>query len=122
MSKKLLRKLTRNKKRRQAKSPLAGLPPETLLMTMTGEPYQPARIHYTVHDKSALQQVFMGLECMEFDEEGDRWILHYEDEAAESIQLEKSVDELPEGSRPMVIASLFAPEEGKMHVDVNSFE
>ena len=122
MSKKSLRKLTRNKKRRKARHPFDGLDPATLLMTMTGEPYQPARIHYTVYDKSSLQQIFMNLECMEYDERGDRWILHYEDEAADSIELKKSADELPENVRPVVIASLFSPEESKIYVDVNSFD
>jgi hypothetical protein len=89
---------------------------------MTGEPYQPARIHYAVHDKASLQQIFMNLECMDYDEEADRWIIHYEAEAGKSIQLKESVNDLPKEARPMVIASLFSPEDGKMHVDVNSFD
>jgi len=114
--------MVRNRKRLQVKNPFTDLDPRTLLMTMTDEFYQPARIHYTVHDKSRLQELFVGLECMDYDEQNDRWVVHFEDEAADTMKLKKSVEEIVPEARPVVIASLFSPEESQMYVDVNSFE
>jgi hypothetical protein len=122
MSRKLLRRMTRKRKRLKVKNPFADCDPQTLLMTMTEEFYQPARIHYTVHDKSRLQELFMDLKCVDYDAENDRWVVHFEDEAANTMKLKKSVEEIAPEARPMVIASLFSPEKSRMYVDVNSFE
>jgi hypothetical protein len=40
-----------------------------LLATMTGEPFQVARIHYDLIDKDKVQSAFAEMKCMEFDPE-----------------------------------------------------
>ena len=52
-----------------------------LLVTTTGEPFQPARLHYSVRDSQRLEACFRKLQCMGFDESRKRWVWHYDDEA-----------------------------------------
>jgi hypothetical protein len=117
MSKKLFRKLTRAKKTKLFKE----LDPSTLLMTITEEFFQPARIYYDVYDQVALQDIFLGLKCMDYDDQKNRWVWNYTDEA-KKIQFKRSCSEIPKESHPLVIGSLYAPNENQMYIDVNSFE
>lgn len=117
MSKKIFRKLTRAKKTKLFKK----LDPSTLLMTITEELFQPARIYYDVYDQVALQDIFLGLKCMDYDDQKNRWVWNYTDEA-KKIQFKRSCSEIPKESHPLVIGSLYAPNENLMYIDVNSFE
>lgn len=117
MSKKFSRKLFRAKKSKSFKN----LDSSTLLMTMTEEFFQPARIYYDVHDQVALQDIFMDLKCMDYDDQDNRWVWNYTDEA-KNINFKRSWPELPKESHPLAIGSLYAPKENQMNIDVNSFE
>jgi hypothetical protein len=117
MSKKLLRKLVRAKKIK----PFKNLDSSALLMTMTNEFFQPARIYYDVYDQVALQNIFLDLECMDYDDQKKRWVWNYTDEA-KKIQFKRSWSEIPKESHPLVIGSLYAPKESQLYIDVNSFE
>jgi hypothetical protein len=117
MSKKLFRKLSRAKKTKSFKN----LDPSTLLMTITEEIFQPARIYYDVYDHVALQNIFLDLKCMDYDEQKGRWVWNYTDEA-KKIHFKKSWSELPKETHPLVIGSLYLPKENQMYIDVNSFE
>ena len=57
------------------------MPDRPLLATTTGEPFQPARLHYSVRDRQRLEACFRKLRCMGFDEDRNRWVWHYDDEA-----------------------------------------
>jgi len=58
MSRKISRKLLRAKKTKSFKN----LESSSLLMTMTEEFFQPARIYYDVHDQSCFAEYFHGSE------------------------------------------------------------
>ncbi len=88
---------------------------------MTEELFQPARIYYDVYDQVALQNIFLDLKCMEYDDQKKRWVWHYSDEA-KAIHFQRSWSELPKETHPLVIGSLYAPKENQMYIDVNSFE
>jgi hypothetical protein len=117
MSNKLFRKLVRSRK---PKIP-QGTDPSSLLMTITEEFFQPARIFYDVYDMLSLQKIFLDLHCMDFDDQKNRWVWNYTDEAKD-IQFRLSWSEIPREAHPLVIGSLYAPRENLMYIDVNSFE
>jgi hypothetical protein len=54
---------------------------EPLSVTMTGEPYQPARIYYQVFQKHAVLGRFRRLRCIDFDKTQNRWVWLYQEEA-----------------------------------------
>jgi hypothetical protein len=117
MSNKQFRKLIRSRK---PKIP-QGTDPSTLLMTITEEFFQPARIFYDVYDQVSLQKIFLDLHCMDFDDQKNRWVWNYTDEA-KAIQFRLSWSEIPREAHPLVIGSLYVPRENRMYIDVNSFE
>lgn len=117
MSKKLSRKLFRAQKTKSFKK----LDSSTLLMTITEEFFQPARIYYDVYDQVALQNIFLDLKCMDNDDQKSRWVWNYTDEA-KNIHFKRSWSELPKETHPLVIGSLYAPRESQMYIDTNSFE
>lgn len=92
-----------------------------LLMTHTDEIYQPVRIHYELSDKSKVLKTFSKLRCIDFDQEKDRWIWLYDDEAR-NIKLEKPYTAVPVEHRPIVIGSFYFREENRMHLDVRSIQ
>lgn len=117
MSKKFHRKLSRAKRSK----PFEDLDPSTVLMTITEEFFQPARIFFDVYDLEALQKIFLDLKCMAYDDQKNRWVWNYSDEA-KNIQFKRSWSDLPPKVHPLFIGSLYAPTESLMYVDVNSFE
>ena len=98
MSKKISRKLFRAKKSKSFKN----LDSSTLLMTMTEEFFQPARIYYDVRDQVALQDIFMDLKCMDYDDQNNCWVWNYTEEA-KNINLKRSWSELPKESHPLAM-------------------
>jgi hypothetical protein len=56
-------------------------PSESPLTTMTGEPYQPARVYYQVEQKNAVLGRFKRLHCIDYDRSQERWVWHYAEEA-----------------------------------------
>ena len=40
---------------------------QPILATLTGEYYQPVRLHYKVLDQSGLQRAFKSLRCLDYD-------------------------------------------------------
>lgn len=117
MGNKFKRKLLRAKKSKS----LSDLDPSTVLMTITDEIFQPARIFYDVYELEALENIFLDLQCMAYDDQKNRWVWNYADEA-KNIQFKRSWSDLPPNVHPLVIGSLHAPIESVMYVDVNSFE
>jgi hypothetical protein len=52
-----------------------------LLTTLTGELYQPVRLHYGLCDKTQLTKIFKRLRCLDYDKSQDRWVWLYAFEA-----------------------------------------
>lgn len=92
-----------------------------LLVTMTGEAFQLARIHYDILCKDDIEHTFAKLKCMDFDPLKNRWVWNYHAEAQKLI-FETSYDGIPKEYRPIVIGSFYLPTEQRMYVDVNSFD
>ena len=49
----------------------------TIIMTRTGEVFQPIRLYYHVHDMTMVHRIFGKMSCMDFDEVNDRWAWLY---------------------------------------------
>jgi hypothetical protein len=125
MSKKLKRFLNR---RKQQKTYMAwpeefqiGENEKPLLATMTGEPFQLARIHYDIQSVEAIQRAFSEMECMDFDATLNRWTWMYHAEA-ETIKFTVSFRDLAQGDNHLILGSLYLPTEHHMYLDVNSFD
>jgi hypothetical protein len=125
MSKKLKRFLNRRKQQK----PFTAWPKEfqigdndkPLLATMTGEPFQLSRIHYTISNAEALQRAFSEMKCMDFDTTLNRWTWMYHAEA-EDIKFTVSFRDLAQGDNYLILGSFYLPTEHRMYLDVNSFD
>lgn len=93
----------------------------SILCTVTGEPFQPARIYYSIPSKSFVTKILSRLECMEEDPEGGRWVWLYMAEAA-SLRFGRPRSELPAEVHPVVIGALRFPGQGEMTLEVRSLE
>lgn len=95
--------------------------PEPLLLTMTGESYQPARIYYQVNQKNAVIGRFRRLRCIDYDSSQNRWVWSYSEEA-KKIQFTKSYRDIPKEYRPLVLGYFTWEGEKILRLDVRSFE
>ncbi len=73
----------------------------TLLVTLTGEYFQPVRLHYRVSDRAAVLQCFQELRCVDYDATRERWVWLYD---------------------PVIIGSFFLRAEDKLILDLRSIE
>ncbi len=94
---------------------------QILSATMTGEPYQPARLYYQVFQKHALLGRFKRLRCIEFDPPRSRWVWLYTQEA-KNLKFERSYQSIPKSLRPIVLGSFTFPSDNEMLLDVRSFQ
>jgi hypothetical protein len=94
---------------------------KTLLATMTGEPFQPVRLHYTVFDRKALLRAFKKLRCVDRDPTRLRWVWLYDFEAR-NLPFEQSYAQIPRQHHPIVIGSFIPRSEDKMVLDLRSWE
>src|SRR5690349_24535720 len=69
------------------------------IQTLTGELFQPIRLYYRLHNKSAVQVAFNKLRCMEFDRMGQRWVWLYDNEA-KRLRFNKPWSSIPAERRP----------------------
>jgi len=92
-----------------------------LLATVTGEPFQPVRLYYTIPSKPFVTRKLSQLRCMDEDREGGRWVWLYTGEA-ESLTFGRPYAELPAEVHPVVIGSFRFPKKGGMTLEVRSFE
>jgi hypothetical protein len=89
--------------------------------TVTGENFQPVRLHYRVFDHEGLLRVFKKLRCVKRDPTQPRWCWLYEDEAR-NLRFKHSYADLPPHLRPVVIGSLFPRGEDHLLLDLRSCE
>src|SRR5207249_846422 len=92
-----------------------------LLATMTGERFQPVRLHYRIHDHKGLLAAFDKLRCVQYDATQQRWVWLYDDEA-KHLSFQHSYAQIPKRYRPMIIGSLFVRTEDKLLLDLRSCE
>ncbi len=94
---------------------------KVLLKTLTGEHFQLARINYTLFSKSELLNVLSALKCINRDDEKDRWVWLFDNEA-KNIKLPKSYEDIPKGRDAIVIGAFFMPTNESLFLNINSWE
>src|SRR5687768_13050022 len=90
-----------------------------LLATMTGEPFQPVRLHYNVFDRKALLRVFKNLRCVDRDPTRLRWVWLYDFEAR-SLPFKQSYAQIPQQHHPIVIGAFIPQSEARLVLDLRS--
>ena len=100
---------------------LANSDPKQLIKTVTGEIYQPVRLYYKIFDKSAVENRFRALRCMDIDREHDRWVWLYIEEARK-ISFPYPYKQISNALHPVVIGSFFTKVDEEMYLDVRSIE
>ena len=92
-----------------------------LLATMTGEHFQPVRLHYQVFDREALLRVFQKLRCVDRDPTRLRWVWLYDFEARD-LPFRQSYAQIPKQHHPIVIGSFLPRGADRMVLDLRSCE
>jgi hypothetical protein len=92
-----------------------------LLTTVTGEPFQPVRLYYTIPSKPFVTRSLSQLRCVDEDREGGRWVWFYTAEA-EPLAFGRPYAELPAEVHPVIIGAFRFPKKGGMTLEVRSFE
>jgi hypothetical protein len=100
-----------------------GLPqdPKKLVMTKTGEPYQPVRIYYQVFNQKTVLGALKKLRCMDFDTAQQRWLWLYEQEA-KKLRFDVSYRQLSKDDRPLILAVFTFFASDQMILDCRSFD
>ena len=94
---------------------------QPLLATVTGEHFQPVRLHYTVSDHDGLMRAFRKLRCLDHDPARRRWVWLYEYEARR-LRFKQSYRRIPGQLHPIVIGSFFPSGEDHLLLDLRSCE
>jgi hypothetical protein len=97
------------------------VPDELILGTVTGEHFQPVRLHYQVFDQESLLRAFRKLRCLDQDPPRRRWVWLYDHEA-KNLRFKQSYSQLPNHLRPVVIGSFFLPAKDRLLLDLRSCE
>ena len=100
---------------------MAAKPDKPILATLTGEYFQPVRLHYEVINHEGLTRAFKKLRCLDFDATQQRWVWLYDHEA-KNLQFKQSYAQIPKHLHPMVIGSIFLRRKDKMLLDLRSCE
>ena len=96
------------------------MPDRPLLVTTTGEPFQPARLHYTICDRRGLEACMRELECANFDKGRNRWVWLFDAEAS-SLKFERSWKDVSNNG-PVVLGSFYIRATGAAELYVRSIE
>src|SRR5262249_13275618 len=92
-----------------------------ILGTITGEHFQPVRLHYHVLDQEGLRRAFQKLRCLKVDPPRQRWAWLYDHEARH-LQFRQSFAQLPKHLRPIVLGSFYLRGPDKLLLDLRSCE
>lgn len=94
---------------------------QKLLCTVTGEPFQPARVYYHVSNKKTVINAFKKLRCMDYDRSRDRWVWAYDNEA-QKIHFDRSYKQIPKDMRPLLLGYFIFTSDQEMQLELNSFK
>jgi hypothetical protein len=94
---------------------------QPLMATMTGEAFQPVRLHYRSLNRPALLRAFEKLRCLDYDASGKRWVWLYGHEA-KTLRFQKSYAQFPKELHPIVIGSFFLRTKETLLLDLRSCE
>jgi len=79
---------------------------QSLLATMTGEHFQPVRLHYKILNHAGLLRAFERFRCVDYDSSQRRWVWLYAHEA-KRLRFKRSYAEFPKEFHPIIIGSFF---------------
>ena len=85
---------------------------------MTGEPFQPIRLYYSIPSKVAATRIFLALRCTVEGGPG-AWLWHYENEAAE-LRFGRARNELPEEVHPIILGRFRFPSKNRLVLELRS--
>src|SRR3954463_14538590 len=94
---------------------------QPLLATMTGEHFQPVRLHYKVLNRSGLLRAFETLRCLDYDPTRKRWVWLYAHEA-KRLRFQRSYAQFPSELHPIVIGAFFLRTRETLLLDLRSCE
>jgi hypothetical protein len=94
---------------------------EAVLSTITGELFQPVRLHYQLFEQQALERAFEKLRCTQYDAQGRRWVWLFDHEAKQ-INLPKAYSTISKALHPIVIGSFFVRQADRLILDLRSCE
>lgn len=94
---------------------------QPLLATMTGEHFQPVRLHYKVWNRPGLLRAFETLRCLDYDPRGKRWVWLYGHEARR-LRFQRSYAQIPKELHPIVIGAFFLRSKETLLLDLRSCE
>jgi hypothetical protein len=94
---------------------------QPLLATMTGEHFQPVRLHYKVLNRPGLLRAFEKLRCLDYDPSRKRWVWLYAHEA-KRLRFQRSYTQLPKELQPIVIGTFFLRSKETLLLDLRSCE
>jgi curved DNA-binding protein CbpA len=94
---------------------------QPLLATVTGEHFQPVRLHYKVLNRPGLLREFEKLRCLDYDSSRKRWVWLYDHEARE-LRFPQSYAQIAKELHPIVIGSFFMRSEVTLLLDLRSCE
>jgi hypothetical protein len=92
-----------------------------LLVTHTGEPFQPVRLYWSMPTRAVVTRVFSRLRCV-VEEPGARsWLWLYQDEAA-AMTLPRPYTELPRELHPIHVGRFRMPQKDRLVMELRSFD
>jgi hypothetical protein len=94
---------------------------QSLLATMTGEHFQPVRLHYRVLNRTGLLRAFVKLRCLDYDPTRKRWVWLYAHEA-KRLRFLRSYAQFPKDLHPIVIGAFFLRSKETLLLDLRSCE
>jgi hypothetical protein len=92
-----------------------------ILATLTGERFQPVRLHYRVLNQQGLLRAFNNLRCLDHDPSKQCWVWLYEHEARK-LEFQQSYAQIPKQLRPIVIGSFHLRDPNRLLLDLLSCE
>jgi hypothetical protein len=92
-----------------------------LLATMTKEPFQPARLYYSIPSRAFVTSRLRGLRCMAEvpSERCWHWLFHAE---SAGLAIGAGYEVVPAERRPIILAWIRFPKSGGMTIQTNSFD
>lgn len=94
---------------------------QPLLATMTGEHFQPVRLHYRVLNRAGLLRAFEKLRCLDYDATRKCWVWLYAHEA-KRLRFPRSYAQFPKELHPIVIGAFFLRSKETLLLDLRSCE
>jgi hypothetical protein len=94
---------------------------QPLLATVTGEHFQPVRLHYRVLNRPGLLRAFEKLRCLDYDAARKRWVWLYAHEA-KKLRFQRSYAQLSKDLHPIVIGAFFLRTNETLLLDLRSIE